>query len=105
MRPKHLPPSHRPDAVRARYYARKAAGYCRNCKAPRKEVLGMCERHHAIEIERSRIYRARKGNEYWRQRYLRYKKQVIDHYGGKCECCNESELVFLALDHIHGGGT
>lgn len=26
-------------------------------------------------------------------------------YGGKCNCCGESREVFLALDHIHGGGS
>lgn len=23
----------------------------------------------------------------------------MDHYGGKCACCGESEIVFLTLDH------
>ena len=30
--------------------------------------------------------------------------QVIEHYGGKCVCCGESELLFLTLDHIDGQG-
>jgi hypothetical protein len=32
------------------------------------------------------------------------KKQVIEHYGGSCRCCRESNLHFLTLDHIDGGG-
>ena len=29
---------------------------------------------------------------------------VLNAYGGKCECCGESHPEFLALDHINGGG-
>ncbi len=31
--------------------------------------------------------------------------EVIKHYGGKCVCCDESNLGFLTIDHINGGGT
>jgi hypothetical protein len=30
--------------------------------------------------------------------------EVIAHYGGKCACCGETELKFLSIDHIDGGG-
>ncbi len=48
----------------------------------------------------------------YREKYLattraynaRVKKQVYDHYGGRCVCCGESRYEFLALDHIDGGG-
>ena len=33
------------------------------------------------------------------------KIEVFDHYGGKCECCGESELKFLAINHKDGGGS
>lgn len=29
---------------------------------------------------------------------------AITHYGGKCECCGETHIEFLAIDHINGGG-
>ncbi len=32
------------------------------------------------------------------------KREVINYYGGKCSCCGESILDFLAIDHIDGGG-
>ena len=32
------------------------------------------------------------------------KKKVMDHYGGKCACCGEDNIVFLSIDHINGGG-
>lgn len=30
---------------------------------------------------------------------------VINQYGGKCSCCKESQIEFLAIDHIFGGGS
>lgn len=32
------------------------------------------------------------------------RQKVIDHYGGICNCCGESRLEFLAVDHINGNG-
>ena len=30
---------------------------------------------------------------------------VLSHYGGTCDCCGESTLEFLSIDHINGKGT
>lgn len=30
--------------------------------------------------------------------------EAFKHYGLQCACCGESELTFLAIDHIDGGG-
>lgn len=38
-------------------------------------------------------------------RRVRIKKEVIDKYGGSCACCGELNVMFLSIDHIHGGGT
>ncbi len=35
----------------------------------------------------------------------RIRERVLEAYGGVCQCCAESENMFLAIDHIHGGGT
>jgi hypothetical protein len=32
------------------------------------------------------------------------RREAIEHYGGKCECCGETTFEFLAIDHIDGGG-
>ncbi|HLM60266.1 MAG TPA: hypothetical protein VK308_05665 [Pyrinomonadaceae bacterium] len=29
---------------------------------------------------------------------------IIQTYGGKCSCCNETTREFLSIDHINGGG-
>jgi hypothetical protein len=36
--------------------------------------------------------------------YRKIKAEVYSHYGSVCACCGESELLFLTLDHINGGG-
>lgn len=39
--------------------------------------------------------------------YQKYKATVIDHYSNgprRCACCGVTDLAFLAIDHIHGGG-
>lgn len=33
------------------------------------------------------------------------KKEVFQAYGGKCSCCGEPQIDFLAIDHKDGGGT
>lgn len=38
------------------------------------------------------------------ERYKLLRKFVIDSYGGKCNCCGENKVEFLAVDHINGGG-
>lgn len=39
-----------------------------------------------------------------RKRRKEIRAAVLEHYGGKCECCWESQPEFLAIDHIDGGG-
>lgn len=39
--------------------------------------------------------------------YQRVRKEALSHYSGgdiKCACCGERGIVFLTIDHIHGGG-
>lgn len=33
------------------------------------------------------------------------RKSILENYGGACACCGESREIFIALDHINGGGT
>ena len=37
--------------------------------------------------------------------HLSMKEKVFNHYGKFCACCGESEVEFLTIDHIAGGGT
>lgn len=39
------------------------------------------------------------------QRYHRkLRTLVLDHFGNKCNCCDEATPEFLAVDHVEGGG-
>lgn len=40
-----------------------------------------------------------------RNRNQKIKKEVMNAYGGRCACCGETNLWFLTIDHINGGGT
>ena len=42
--------------------------------------------------------------DYAAKQHKRRRAAVIAHYGGKCACCGESEVAFLAVDHKGGGG-
>ena len=36
---------------------------------------------------------------------LAVKKEIVAAYGGKCQCCGESHIEFLTIDHMNGDGT
>lgn len=42
--------------------------------------------------------------EYFRERHHKRRRAIIEHYGGRCECCGEDTYEFLAIDHRDGGG-
>lgn len=76
----------RPRKSRPGYYS-----YCRPCLNERSKPK--TEKQRIAHRERNATYRAK------------IRQDVLDAYGGKCECCGESRNEFLALDHIHGGGS
>jgi 5-methylcytosine-specific restriction endonuclease McrA len=45
------------------------------------------------------LYRTRS-----REQYRKTKREVMDRYGKVCQCCGESHLEFLTLDHINQDG-
>lgn len=66
----------------------------------RERVLKMeRERYHAKTNEQKAskvaINKARR---------QRLRIEAVKHYGGKCACCGESEMNFLCIDHVGGGG-
>jgi len=47
--------------------------------------------------------------EYYRNRsklfpQKKYKNEVISGYGGKCNCCGETNIIFLTVDHVNNDG-
>ncbi len=44
-------------------------------------------------------------NKFSREYNRRTKEKVFQRYGGiRCACCGETNIVFLTIDHINGGG-
>jgi hypothetical protein len=56
-------------------------------------------------IRRQRPDFKKHSREYARERWQRIKKETLNHYGGKCLCCEEAHIEFLSIDHINGNGT
>jgi hypothetical protein len=42
--------------------------------------------------------------EWHKEKRKELKKNIFQHYGGKCVCCGEERIDFLTIDHINGGG-
>lgn len=77
------------ERARNRYYKKKALGICSYCSNETKGKATRCEDC------------ARKLSEKNKQLRL----EVYEAYGGpKCNCCNESVLEFLTIDHINNDG-
>jgi hypothetical protein len=73
------------------------AYYCKPCAIEYAAAYYAKHRNHLIAVSGP----AR------RARSLRIKLEVLGHYsGGKptCACCGESNIWFLSMDHINGGG-
>lgn len=55
----------------------------------------------------ARVYEWRTADErkaYQRVKYRDLKEEVIEEYGGCCNCCGEPNLAFLTIDHIFNDG-
>jgi hypothetical protein len=100
---------------------------CNKCK--RKYKLGWWRKNHREKskqyyIKRKEEFIHKYGVEEWKKKgreiSANYRKNhreeldkiekkitedVISHYGGKCACCGETQLEFLTIDHINGGGS
>ncbi len=79
--------------------------HCRQCCAI------YCKIHYhkdpKLQIQKVNDWRIRnpgKAQQYLVNYRKRIRMQVLEHYGIKCACCGETEVVFLTLDHLQGGG-
>ena len=52
---------------------------------------------------KGRIYNAKYRDKLIERRRSR-RMEVLQHYGGLCDCCGESKFEFLQIDHINGNG-
>lgn len=102
-------PTHR--FSRDRHNPKGLRSHCKGCMSEYHKT------HYLRMREYMRSYRSKfpeKHKKHQEQFYQRRKKgrratrfEVLSHYSKgkpKCACCGEEEIVFLAIDHIDGGG-
>jgi hypothetical protein len=39
-----------------------------------------------------------------RKRHAERRLKILEHYGRRCICCGETQIEFLSIDHVNGGG-
>lgn len=79
-----------------RLKARHELGLCYFCDSPVLDGKTRCATHDERALQQQR----KRGREYG----AKCRRLVFEHYGDKCECCGESQRLFLSVDHINGGG-
>lgn len=74
--------------------ARKAKGLCYHCgKNPPIETAATCKTCN------DKYYK-----EYNPSRSLELRDKVYAYYGNQCQCCSETNPLFLTIDHINNDG-
>lgn len=53
---------------------------------------------------RANLLNKERSKKWNKERRQQIKLVILSHYGGKCKCCSEDRVEFLAIDHINGGG-
>jgi len=79
------------DACVARFRARRR----QETNRAFSRVRGDPERKESYRVSHNKV-----SSSYHR----RVKLKVIEGYGGACQCCGESRMEFLTIDHINGNG-
>ena len=82
--------------------------WCRPCENTKRRLAyknNPAERaRRKAEICRWKSKNKQRWDAYAKKYRLDLKLKAIKQYGGKCLCCGETELAFMTIDHINGGG-
>lgn len=78
------------EAALTRYDDKVVVGNCGRCGEPSDS--SRCEKCGEIAAAANRKHRKK------------LRDQVFTHYGDKCVCCDETEPLFLTIDHINNDG-
>ncbi len=93
-------------------YSGRTHSYCHDCERirlrakskKRYKSKGDFIRKKSMEWFVANRQRARITRRKWSQGVI---AQVVEHYGGtppKCQCCGETERIFLTIDHMQNDG-
>ena len=87
---------------------RRAKGLCQSCYS---KMMRVRYRQNPITLQkmressnRSHARHRQVRNQRVTERNRQLRIEIIMNLGGKCACCGETEMKFLCLDHIKGGG-
>ena len=81
------------------------ASYCKRCEYEKRkqQVARDPVKNKEYSHKYQKEHRSRQ-NELHKKIAHENRKKVINAYGGKCVCCGESRIEFLAIDHKNGNG-
>jgi hypothetical protein len=82
-------------------------GYCNICSSNYSKERRLDPAKHENLTKVRRRYASinrKKLNSNQAELSRKLKIEVINHYGGSCACCGESNILFLCIDHAHGRG-
>ena len=86
----------------------KRGGKCKKCKSKQRSDYYKQNKQRVLEInDQYRRDNWESVKTYRRDRLREIRLEVLRAYGGdnpKCDCCGESIIEFLSIDHIDGGG-
>jgi hypothetical protein len=87
----------------AEYTSKRKRRYSRNSSKWQKanRAKGLCRCGNPAIPERKYCQRCKDALTSYQ---ARIKIDVINAYGGECECCGEDNIWFLNIDHIHNDG-
>jgi hypothetical protein len=88
---------------------RTSKANCKSClkkRRDRRSKLGKCIScsRKAIKDKRSCQFHLDQKNEQVKSRHRKNRDIVFIELGSKCMCCNETEPLFLTVDHINNDG-
>ena len=64
----------------------------------------LCWNHNWLKRVHSISRSGSKASGYCHDYRARLRHIIINHYGGKCACCGETNIDLLTIDHMNGGG-
>lgn len=73
-------------------FRKDISNLCISCGDTRDTKAKLCNKCKNSNISYSHDYRTK------------IRIEVLNYYGSKCTCCNDSTIEFLSLDHKSGGG-
>lgn len=67
-------------------------GLCTRCTLPAEPGVQVCAKHRVNM------------NKWGQDQKVQRREKLLDKFGRECACCGEREPLFLAIDHMNGGG-